>query len=288
MTDGAPAKDHALTRVRGWARHYGFWGALFGLGSPLGLLAMRFYFTHDQLVADWVRSEIAVNGWYYLYMGVGTVIAMAVLGRRAGRRADTQRSRADRLADRADKLHALAVTDGLTGVYVRRHLIEKLAEELQRAQRYQFSIAGLFIDADNFKAFNETYGHPFGDEVLRRIARVITDSVRDSDIVGRYGGDEFLVMLPHAQARDAMAAAERIRQGVEAQPLEKDGRAVSVTVSVGVIAAIPKDTDVLKFLEIADQALRRSKGLGKNCTILCDLPGTESAPVPADVAVPRQ
>jgi diguanylate cyclase (GGDEF)-like protein len=105
--------------------------------------------------------------------------------------------------------------------------------------------------------------------------------VQETDIVGRYGGDEFLVMLPHANAREAFSAAERIRRGVEKLTVsDKTGAPVPMTVSVGVIAAVPHDADVLRFLDIADQALHRSKGLGKNCTILCDVPSMEPAATP--------
>ncbi|HNF58554.1 MAG TPA: GGDEF domain-containing protein [Elusimicrobiota bacterium] len=266
-----------------WARRYGYVGALLGLGSPLGLLALRYYVLHRGLIHSWIAWELRVYGWHYIYAAIGTVLAMAAWGLWAGRRLDDQRGRAELLERAAGRLRHLAATDGLTGVYVRRHLLEKLEEELRRAERYKTPIASLFVDVDNFKHFNETHGHIFGDEVLRQIARVIQKSVRESDVVGRYGGDEFLVMLPHARAREAMLAAERVRQGVEALSIPKEGGpAVGVTVSVGVIAEIPHRADVLRFLDIADQALRRSKGLGKNCTILCDTPASDTPHSPEE------
>jgi diguanylate cyclase (GGDEF)-like protein len=208
---------------------------------------------------------------------------MAVWGFWNGRKADLQHTRAQALERAALRLRDMADTDGLTGVYVRRHLLEKLDEELRRAERYKHPVASLFIDVDNFKAFNETHGHVVGDEVLRRIAQVVRASVRETDVVGRYGGDEFLVMLPHAHAREAFSAAERIRKGVEKLTVsDKAGAPVPMTVSVGVLAAVPTKADVLRFLDIADQALRRSKGLGKNCTILCDVPADPPPALPTE------
>ncbi len=243
------------------------------MGSPLGFLAVRFYFDHRAVVNPWILTELSVHGDYYIYAGVGTVLAMGIWGLWTGRKIDAQRSRSRALERAALRLRDMADTDGLTGVHVRRHLLEKLDEELRRAERYKYPIASLFIDVDNFKIFNEVHGHMVGDEVLRRIAQVTRASVRETDIVGRYGGDEFLVMLPHATGREAFLAAERIRKGVEQLTVTpRSGDPVPVTVSVGMIAAVPHEADVLRFLEIADQALHRSKGLGKNCTILCDVP----------------
>lgn len=271
-------------RFKTSARKNLFAGGLLGLGSPLGLLGIRYYFVHHHSVNRWIFSELSQHGTYYIYMGVGTVVAMALWGLWSGRKVDSQRARAHALERAALRLRDMADTDGLTGVHVRRHLLEKLDEELRRAERYKYPIASLFVDVDNFKAFNEAHGHMVGDEVLRRIAQVTRASVRETDIVGRYGGDEFLVMLPHANARDAFSAAERIRKGVEALAVtSKAGAPVPVTVSVGMIAAVPHEADVLRFLEIADQALHRSKGLGKNCTILCDVPATTpAAPIPKE------
>lgn len=280
----ASAPSNGGGRFKTYARKNLFVGGLLGLGSPLGLLAIRYYVSYRLSVNRWVVTELSGHGAYYIYMGVGTVIAMALWGLWNGRKVDSQRTRAQALERAALRLRDMADTDGLTGVHVRRHLLEKLDEELRRADRYAYPIASLFIDVDNFKAFNEVHGHTVGDEVLRRIAQVTRASVRETDIVGRYGGDEFLVMLPHANARDAFCAAERIRKGVEKLAVtSKAGAPVPVTVSVGMIAAVPHEADVLRFLEIADQALHRSKGLGKNCTILCDVPATTpTAPPPKE------
>ncbi|MBK8575819.1 MAG: GGDEF domain-containing protein [Elusimicrobia bacterium] len=273
-----------LARFTSYARKNLYLGGVLGLGSPLGLLGIRYYWDHRLSVNRWIYFELVEHGSYYIYAGVGTVLAMALWGVWSGRKVDVQRGRAQALERAALRLRDMADTDGLTGVHVRRHLLEKLDEELRRAERYKYPVASLFVDVDNFKAFNEAHGHMVGDEVLRRIAQVTRASVRETDIVGRYGGDEFLVMLPHANAREAFSAAERIRKGVEKLTVtSKMGAAVPVTVSVGMIAAVPHEADVLRFLEIADQALHRSKGLGKNCTILCDVPATvPGAPLPKE------
>ena len=277
-SDSPPGAPNGLARFTSYARKNVFLGGLLGLGSPLGLLGIRYYWDHRLAVNQWIVSELSDHGAYYIYMGVGTVAAMGLWGLWSGRKVDAQRTRAQALERAALRLRDMADTDGLTGVHVRRHLLEKLDEELHRAGRYKYPVASLFVDVDNFKAFNEAHGHIVGDEVLRRIAQVTRASVRETDIVGRYGGDEFLVMLPHANAREAFSAAERIRKGVEKLTVTaKSGAAVPVTVSVGMIAAVPHEADVLRFLEIADQALHRSKGLGKNCTILCDVPSTTPA-----------
>lgn len=284
---GMAPTPSGFSRFRSFARRNAFLGGLLGLGSPLGLLGVRYYLDHRIVVNQWVFDELRVHGAYYIYAGVGTVIAMAIWGVWNGRKVDAQRARAGALERAALRLRDMADTDGLTGVHVRRHLLEKLDEELRRAERYKYPIASLFVDVDNFKAFNEIHGHMVGDEVLRRIAQVTRASVRETDIVGRYGGDEFLVMLPHANAREAFSAAERIRKGVEKLTVTPGpGAPVPITVSVGMIAAVPHEADVLRFLEIADQALHRSKRLGKNCTILCDVPATTPVAPPPKEKMP--
>lgn len=269
MTEPAPKKDNTTST----ARKNMIVGAALGVGSSLGLLGARYYLDHRGAVNDWLVTELGTHGSYYIYVSVVTVGVLGLWGLWSGRSLDRQRTRTRALERAALRLRDMADTDGLTGVHVRRHLLQKLDEELHRAERYKYPIASLFVDVDNFKAFNEVHGHSVGDDVLKRIAQVTRASVRETDVVGRYGGDEFLVMLPHANAREAFLAAERIRKGVEKLSVSSaDGTPVPITVSVGMIAAVPHEADVLRFLEIADQALHRSKGLGKNCTILCDVP----------------
>ncbi len=142
-------------RFRSFARRYGFLGAMLGLGSPLGLLFSRFYLDHAALINGWLLAELQDHGEYYIYAGVGTVLAMAAWGLWSGRKADGQRTRAEALERASARLKDMAFTDGLTGVYVRRRLLEKLDDELRRGERYAYPIASLFVDVDNFKMFNE-------------------------------------------------------------------------------------------------------------------------------------
>jgi diguanylate cyclase (GGDEF)-like protein len=263
-------------RWKSFSRRHAYLGALLGLGSPLGLLLVRYYLEHRASVNHWLAGELRGSGEYYIYAGVGTVLAMALWGLWSGRGADAQRTRAAALERAALRLRDMANTDGLTGVYVRRHLLEKLDEELRAAAVRGDSVASLFIDVDNFKVFNESQGHVIGDEVLRRVAQAIRAGVRERDVVGRYGGDEFLVLLPRAGAHEALRTAERVRQAVEKlEVTDRAGTRVPMTVSVGVVASVPSHGDVLQYLDLADQALRRSKGLGKNCILLCDTPPVE-------------
>lgn len=278
LPENLPAAPLA-PRWKTFTRRYGFLGAFLGLGSPLGLLLLRYYLAHRSEVNLWLGAELRGSADYYIYAGVGTVTAMALYGLWSGRGADAQRSRAAALERAALRLRDMANTDGLTGVYVRRHLLEKLDEQLRDAAVRGHSVASLFIDVDNFKVFNESQGHVIGDEVLRRVAQAIRAGVREQDVVGRYGGDEFLVLLPRAGAHEALLTAERVRQAVEKLTVtDREGARVPMTVSVGVVASIPSHGDVLKYLDLADQALRRSKGLGKNCILLCDTSPTVGDP----------
>jgi diguanylate cyclase (GGDEF)-like protein len=233
-------------------------------------LVLRYLFVHRDAIVAWVRPELVANGWHYLYTGLFTVPAMAALGWWAGRRTDVISLQMEVWRRATRRFRRLASTDELTGLLLRRPLLERLEEEVKRAQRYGHPLASLFVDVDNFKGCNDVYGHVAGDEVLRRVAEVVRARVRETDVVGRYGGDEFLAILPHAGMRESFAAAERIRHGAAGLNVSVGGRHVPVTVSVGVMACVPDKTDPTYFVDMADWALRRSKGEGKNCTILVD------------------
>ena len=167
-----------------------------------------------------------------------------------------------------EEIEQVAITDGLTGVNTRRHTLLRLQEELRRASVRDTKTSILMIDADFFKSLNDTYGHLAGDQVLREIAVILRENVRSIDIVGRYGGEEFFVILPDTHSDGARFVGERIRQAVEAVPIKAYDENVKATVSIGV-ATFPQDGRQLEeLIDKADTALYRAKKLGRNrvCT----------------------
>lgn len=171
----------------------------------------------------------------------------------------------DALEERNRQLAELANKDGLTNLYNHRCFQELLSKELSRAKRFNEFISLLFLDVDHFKRFNDTYGHQMGDVVLKSMAQLITDSVREMDIPARYGGEEFSVILPTADRDTAKEIGERIRKIVESQVFKMDKTEVHVTVSIGV-ASFPDPTieQPRDLIEHADQALYAAKEGGRN------------------------
>ncbi len=173
---------------------------------------------------------------------------------------------AKKLMEANEKLRQLALKDGLTGLYNHRYFQEALDRELSRAKRYGHPLSLIMIDIDHFKRFNDTYGHQQGDTVLKRISQIISSSLRDSDIAARYGGEEFAVILPQTDLKGATACAERLRQRVETERIELNGKPVQVTISLGVSSTCPSRNCITKgqFIEITDRALYHSKKNGRN------------------------
>ncbi len=158
------------------------------------------------------------------------------------------------------RLEALAMTDGLTGLKNHRSFQEKLTEEFDRSRRYHTPLALIMLDVDKFKLFNDTFGHPAGDEVLKQVAGALRDAARATDFVARYGGEEFILILPDTDAEGAMILAERMRQTVASQSWERQ----AVTVSMGVATLHPATSTPGCLVEHADTALYRSKQNGRN------------------------
>jgi diguanylate cyclase (GGDEF)-like protein len=156
------------------------------------------------------------------------------------------------------------VRDALTGVYNRRKLEEQLTQELARASRYGRSLSLLMFDIDHFKRVNDGFGHLAGDEVIRHVANVASTCLRDSDWLGRYGGEEFVAILPEVDAAGAAIAGERMREAVAAAPAAFDGRSIEVTISVGVAAVGASPRTAESLLGEADEALYLSKKNGRN------------------------
>ena len=166
------------------------------------------------------------------------------------------------------RMSHLAVTDGLTGLSNHRRFRDRLVEEFVRSARHPGPFSLLLIDVDHFKQVNDHHGHPAGDALLKLIAATLIQQVRKIDVVARYGGEEFAVLLPMSDANQALLTAERIRKAVEALSLAWQGRAIQVTISIG-IAGYPNDAvEGEALIASADRALYRSKETGRNQSTL--------------------
>ncbi len=163
-----------------------------------------------------------------------------------------------------ERVENLAATDGLTGLFNRRYFDSALARELARCDRSSSSLALLVADIDHFKSFNDTYGHAMGDLVLKKVAGVFTSAIRKADVLARFGGEEFVVILPNVTARGALESAERLRESVAAAAIHPGGPRKRVTVSIGA-ALFPGDArESDSLLKAADEALYEAKRLGRN------------------------
>ena len=158
----------------------------------------------------------------------------------------------------------LSLTDGLTGLWRRNALDEKIKEEMRRSSAFKTSMGFMIADIDHFKRLNDTYGHQFGDAVLRRVAQLLKDGVYETDFVGRYGGEEFGIVLPRADAAGVLRKAETIRARMEAEVFSQGLEKVRLTVSIG-IAHFPRDGQTpAEVIAKADAALYAAKESGRN------------------------
>jgi diguanylate cyclase (GGDEF)-like protein len=169
------------------------------------------------------------------------------------------------------ELAELATTDALTGVHNRRHFMSRATEELKRCRRHRHQFGMLILDADHFKRINDTLGHPQGDRVLVAIAQTLRKALRETDLVARFGGEEFVVGLPETPLEQTIFVAERLRSSIEA--LQIEGQPWPVTVSIGVCAYPVANTDnVDEMLKLVDDALYRAKASGRNRVEVARLP----------------
>lgn len=168
------------------------------------------------------------------------------------------------LEENAEELHRLATTDPLTGALNRRQFFELLKTEVYRAERYDRAVALAAFDIDHFKQINDTHGHAAGDECLRSFVNTIRSVIRESDIFARFGGEEFILVLPETEIADALQLCERLRANVAEQSVEYKGATIDFTVSVGVTAIEPREYDLDRPLARADAALYSAKHGGRN------------------------
>lgn len=170
-----------------------------------------------------------------------------------------------------EKIEELSQTDYLTGLYNMRIFMVLMEQEIMRAHRFSHYFTIMIIDADNLKLVNDRFGHPAGDRLIKHFAQIIKSSLRITDIVARYGGDEFIILLPETSSENALIAGERLRKLLENTPVIINGEPVTVTGSIGYANYPDHGLEMNELIRLADRALLNSKTLGKNrSTIFCD------------------
>lgn len=181
-----------------------------------------------------------------------------------------QRKMEQALRENEKKYKALSITDGLTELHNSRHFFSILKKEIERAKRYDRALSLILLDIDNFKQYNDQYGHMEGDRVLARLGRIILANLRDADSAYRYGGEEFTVLLPETDAQEAVTVAERIRKRIGAEVFSPRLRTeINKTVSIGIARYHPGE-ELSAFVKRADKAMYTAKQQGKNRTVFLD------------------
>jgi diguanylate cyclase (GGDEF)-like protein len=168
------------------------------------------------------------------------------------------------------QLQLQSITDSLTGLFNRRHLFSLAEREFLRAQRYGRPLSAVMLDIDHFKRVNDTYGHAAGDQVLAEVAQRLRTSARHTDLIGRYGGEEFVLLLPETELPGAELLAERLRRAIAGAPMATSGGPLSISASLGVAATQPNVRDAAALIDQADQALYAAKQAGRNRVLTFD------------------
>lgn len=168
------------------------------------------------------------------------------------------------------QLHTISRTDGLTGLLNRKTWQQLLDHEFKRFQRYQHKCSLIMFDIDHFKKINDGLGHPAGDEVIRHTAQAIRDNLRDSDVAGRYGGEEFAIILTDTGAEGAQVVAERLREAIASSVVHYEQHAMQYTVSLGIAELSTEVTSPTQWIDCADRGLYQAKNNGRNRSCLFD------------------
>jgi diguanylate cyclase (GGDEF)-like protein/PAS domain S-box-containing protein len=244
-------------------------------GGPLILFDAQ----EDPRFEKWVGTDY-VHGWLGVPLFVhGNCIGFLTLdNRQAGAYNADAAKQALVFANQAaiaienarlfEQVQRLAITDPLTSLHNRRYFFEVAHRELERARRYQSSLSLIMIDIDRFKEVNDTHGHLIGDMVLKHIAERLKAQLREIDVLCRYGGEEFVILLPDTALDAAYQVAERLRQAIVQKPIQADGNQVKVTTSLGVAHMDEECQQIDDLIRYADQALYQAKAAGRNQSIL--------------------
>jgi diguanylate cyclase (GGDEF)-like protein len=168
------------------------------------------------------------------------------------------------LVDQADRLKVMASVDGMTGLFNRRYFFSLAEIEWKRYQRYRRPLSLVLFDIDRFKSINDSFGHYAGDQVITQIATICQQQKRKSDIVARFGGEEFLILLPETILAVGERVGERLRRKVEMRAFSIASNSINATISIGVAEANPSMNNIFDLIKVADRALYMAKGTGRN------------------------
>lgn len=169
-----------------------------------------------------------------------------------------------------NKTKFLSITDSLTGLYNREYMMQNLEREYSRSSRYGSYISVAMVDLDFFKSVNDTHGHQTGDIVLKEITHKIYSSLRKTDIIFRYGGEEILIIMPETEKKSAFIPLERIRENISSSPIKYGDKIINATISIGIADNQTKVESAEKLIEIADKALYKAKQTGRNKVVIYD------------------
>jgi diguanylate cyclase (GGDEF)-like protein len=233
-----------------------FWGSTLAALAGAGVACLLASLWIGFRLAALSRTADRIAGGDY---GLRLRVHRGVEGRLAGA--------INSLAEALSEKHSAATTDKLTSVANRSALLAALFNEVERANRYTRPVSVAFIDIDHFKAVNDMYGHEAGDEVLRWVAATLRDNVRRTDTIGRYGGEEFMLILSETDIQEAARVAEKLRMLVQREPIKIDERqAIGITISIGVAGGMGEQVRFETIVRDADAAMYSAKSLGRNQT----------------------
>jgi diguanylate cyclase (GGDEF)-like protein len=207
-----------------------------------------------------IQSKLTRNLYVILFLGIASIVLLL------GVVYLFERNLIRKLAEARKLLVKFSITDELTGLFNRRHVIKRFAEEFERAKRTGEDLGCILIDIDNFKSINDAYGHIIGDKVLRAVSEHFQRMVRAYDIPGRYGGEEFIIVMPDTDPAHAVALAERIRETIKDGLAVKTGMPeyIAVAISAGVTGRLPGDASIDDIIKRADDALYEAKEAGRD------------------------
>lgn len=216
---------------------------------------------------DYLKKPIDDLGLFALL--IRQIIQKQSLARENQRLMEDLRRKNSELQNANGRLTSMATTDPLTGVHNRRYLLMRLEQQFQQTRRYGDPFAVVMVDIDHFKLVNDRFDHQVGDQVLCHFAETVSGLIRGSDLFGRYGGEEFILLLHNATTEDAQQTCERLRAAIEARPFESGNVTVPFTVSVGFTVSPPGEFEAAgDMVQAADAGLYEAKEGGRNCVVL--------------------